>query len=361
MLKKTLYVCYCALFFLCCAFFALGAFFHDDTSDTSEGRELSSFPAWTEDGAFNTDFFTEFDAWMTDRFTGRQTLITLNARIRETIFATGSDQVIVGRDHFLFYADTAADFTGESALSEEEINAAADALARLNAYAKEHGATLIVAVAPNKNTIYPDKMPAVYQKSASPSNLDRLHDALALRDVAYTDLRTALTDDDALLYHRRDTHWNGLGALRAYNAILDTVGIAHEDYADIPLVTTCDFAGDLDELLYPAVVRYDENTMPDFDFSSAFLYTSAYRTSMDMTITTRGHGEKTALIFRDSFGSAWIPYFSAAFAEVRYERAVPYRIDILEQFDADLVIVEIAERNIAELISAADRLTDTAK
>jgi hypothetical protein len=51
-----------------------------------------------------------------------------------------------------------------------------------------------------------------------------------------------------------------------------------------------------------------------------------------------------------SFGSALIPYISAACSEVRYERAVPYRIDMLQQFPADWVIVEIAERNLPVLI-----------
>lgn len=357
MSKKIFCVCFCTLFFLSCVFFAAGAFSGGENA-ASEGRELSPFPSWVKDGAFNSAFFTEFDTWMTDRFSLRQELITANAWIRENLFATGSDQVIVGRDDFLFFADTAPDYTGESALSDADIAAAADALRTLSDYADARGARLIVAVAPNKNTIYPDKMPAAYRRGDAPSNLDRLHEALDARGVAYADLRGALTDDGTLLYHKRDTHWNGMGALRAYDAILTAAEIPHEDYAAYATITAADFPGDLDEMLYPAAALYDENTMPDFDFASQFIYTSNSLTSMDMTIATRGSGEGKALIFRDSFGSALIPYFSAAFAEVRYERAVPYRIDLLEQYSADLVIVEIAERNIANLTAAADRLAE---
>lgn len=74
---------------------------------------------------------------------------------------------------------------------------------------------------------------------------------------------------------------------------------------------------------------------------------------MDMTITTRGGGQGSLLVFRDSFGSAMIPYFSASFRDVRYERAMPYRIDLLARYPADAVIIEIAERNIPLLIPDA--------
>ena len=356
--KKIFCISFSVLFFLSCVIFAAGAFFGGDAS-SSEGRELAAFPAWTkEDGSFNSAFFTEFDSWLTDRFTGRSQFISVNAWIRENIFHSGSDQVLVGRDGFLFFADTVPDYTGEGLLSEEKIAAAADALLAMSEYAAEKGAKLIVAVAPNKNTVYGDYMPTAYPRSTEDSNMTRLHEALEERGVLYTDLREVLTESETLLYHKRDTHWNGMGALFAYDAILDAAEIPHEDYAGYPVVTTQDFPGDLDEMLYPAKTLYDENTVPDADFENRFIYTSAYRTAMDMIITTRGHGEGKALIFRDSFGSALIPYFSASFAEVQYERAVPYRIDLLETFPADLVVVEIAERNIKNLLSAADRLTD---
>lgn len=348
-MKKIFCAAFCTLFFAACLLFAAGAFpGGDDTA--SEGRELAAFPSLkTEEGGFNAAFFTEFDAWLTDHFSLRRTLITLDSRVKASLFATGSDQVIVGRDDFLFLADTAADFTGESAMTDAEITAAADALAALSARAADYGARLIVAVAPNKNTVYPEKMPAVYRRSNSPSNTDRLHAALEQRGILYTDLAAVLEDAETLLYHRRDTHWNGAGALAAYNAVMDTAGIAHENYETYPLITTDDFRGDLDELLYPSAELYDENILPEFDFASRFIYTSNYLTPMDMIITTRGKGEGKLLIFRDSFGSALIPYFSAAYGEVRYERATPYRIDILKQFNADLVVVEIAERNLPKL------------
>ena len=102
---------------------------------------------------------------------------------------------------------------------------------------------------------------------------------------------------------------------------------------------------------------YDDNTA--YDLSELFIYTSAYRTPMDMQITTRGGGEGKLLMFRDSFANAMIPFFASSSLEARFERAVPYRIDLLDTYSADCVIIEIAERNIRTLIGADERIITT--
>ncbi|MBQ1977076.1 MAG: hypothetical protein II227_06520, partial [Clostridia bacterium] len=277
--------------------------------------------------------------------------------VKENVFRTGSDQVIVGKDGFLFYNETTADYCGESLLTREEIDAIADSLKEMADKASSYGAKLVVAVAPNKNTVYGDCMPAAYRavrdNAPDVSNMDLLYAALAQRGVLYADLRAPLADAENLTYHKRDTHWNGEGARIAYNAILDVLEFSRDDFSAYPTVRTTDFPGDLDGMLYPGAGKTDDNYMPQYDFDSAFVYTSAGAAPMSMSLSTRGGGEGSLLIFRDSFGSALIPYFSASFRDVRYERAMPYRIDLLARNPADAVIIEIAERNIPLLLPDA--------
>ncbi len=349
----------CALFLLVSLALGVGALL-PHAAFSAEGREPSPFPALrTETGGLNAAFSSEFDRWLTDRVPFRGAILSAVSHVRERLFATGSEQVLVGRHGFLFFSDTVADYCGESDMTEAELTAAADALAALSEYAAAHGARLLVAVAPNKNTIYPDEMPAAYRRlhdAAHETNLDRLTAALDARGVASVDLRPILSDAETRLYHRRDTHWNAAGAARAADAILTAAGVPHEAYAALPVAEGAPFAGDLDGMLYPGEERTEPDLVPALDLSRAFAYTSAFTSPMDMTITTRARGETTLLVFRDSFGSALIPYLSAAALDARYERAVPYRIDLLERYPASLVIVEIAERNIPALTAAADRL-----
>ena len=288
-------------------------------------------------------------------FAFRAQLASAFLTARERIFKTGSDSVIVGDDGFLFFAEEADSYTGVKSITDKEKGAIVQSLANLSGYANKNGADFLLIIAPDKATIYPDKLPDKYTK-AETSDLDILYPALESAGIEYIDLRSALQSkaENELIYHRRDTHWNGLGAYYAFCEICGDLGKPVRDYGE--RITVNDFKGDLDALLYPGREMYDEDIT--FDFSSMFAYTSAYSTPMDMTISTRSDGEGKALIFRDSFANALIPYFASTFEEVRFERANPYKIDTLDTFDAQYVFVVIAERNIRDLIGADSRISN---
>lgn len=352
-MKANLCRIYVGLIIALCLFFSVGAFFFGPDAE-AEGRELSPMPALrTEDGGLNLSYTTQLESAFADRFALRSELVTAQSVLRAGLFGTGNDQVIVGREGYLFFGETLDDYLGRDPMTDEEIEAAADALAKMSRFAEEQGAQFIFTAAPNKNTVYGEYMPVRYLPRTGESDMDRLYAALDARGVAYLDLREVLTGED--LYHKRDTHWNGEGARLAYGGLMDALGLAYDDYADAPVQTVKDFPGDLDALLTPTLSRTDENvvyTLPEF------VYTSNYVTPMDLIISTRCDTapERSALIFRDSFGSALIPYFSSAFSTVTYERANPYRIDQLTRKPADVVILEIAERNLRDLVGSAERL-----
>ena len=114
--------------------------------------------------------------------------------------------------------------------------------------------------------------------------------------------------------------------------------------------------GDLDTLLYPGQTLTESVEVSDF--SESFIYTSAYSTPMDMVITSRGGGNGKALVFRDSFCNALLGLISSTFSETQFERANPFRLDLLETSKADFVIVEIAERNLRNLIDCDERIKE---
>ena len=61
-------------------------------------------------------------------------------------------------------------------------------------------------------------------------------------------------------------------------------------------------------------------------------------------------GRLLGLIFRDSFFNAQVQFFSESFAYVQYQRGVPYDFSLAESLNADIVILEIVERNIPKLL-----------
>lgn len=348
---------FCVLFFCLCAFFSVGMLI-PGASSAVEGAEM---PVLITDGRISDGFGDDFETWFSKRFAFRGTVVDLFSQLKETVFATGNDQVIVGEDRFLYFQDTMDAFLRQNPLTEEELFAIAGALSNLDAYAKDHGARLLFVPAPNKNTVYPESMPARYRMAQpdTPSDLDRLFAYLGAKtEVDFLDLRPVLeaAKEEQLLYHRRDSHWNGFGAHIAYEAIMEHLSLPMPDFSALPRTAIATHEGDLDRLLYPGTVKYDDNLV--FDYDGQYIYTSAFSTEMDMTITTRSAGTAGRLLcFRDSFASAMLGDLAVSFSSAQLERAIPYRLDLLQTQAADVVIVEIVERNLRSLIGCDGRIT----
>ena len=343
-MKKTAAYLFTALFMAVCLIFSLGLLLPGAADSDGEGM-----PALMTEGKVNDDFGNQFEEWFSKNFAFHDTVTDLYADLKLALFDEGNDQVVVGKDDFLFFDDTTADYIGSDPMTDEEIDRIAAGLASLNRIVTENGGKFLFVCAPNKNTVYPEYMPGRYLKNPGDTDLERLYAALDLSGVPYTDLRPVLEESktDGFLYHKRDTHWNGRGAEIAFREICGALDCGMCDLNGRGPVTVSDFEGDLDALLFPGKVMYDENIT--YDFNGLYVYTSAYSTPMDLVITTRGGGEGKLLMFRDSFTNALIPYAASSFAEVRMERGTPYQTGQISTSQPDYVIVEIAERNLSQL------------
>lgn len=354
-LTRIALILYCALFLLVCLFFSAGMLFGRAEGSADSGPE----PHLIEEGRVNDDFGNQFEKWFSKSFAFRDRVVDMFSFLRENILSAGNDQVIVGKDRFLFFGETAGGYISENRMSDEEIDAAAEAVGALSRYAGEHGARFLFVAAPNKNTVYPEKMPSQYLRSDEPTELDRLLDKLDDSGTPYLDLRPVLLQakTDGLLYHKRDTHWNAYGAGIAYREIMQTLGLKNTADPDETGEIRKDFRGDLDALLYPGKTRYDENI--EYNRADRYVFTSAHATDMDMVITTRSAGENgRLLVFRDSFANALIDYMACDFSDVRFERALPFNAGQLEKEHFDFVIIEIAERNLRNLIGSDGRIAE---
>ncbi len=358
-LRKTACAAVTALFFLLCAFFSLGMLI-PGAAETAEGGEIPRLV--TEDGLSPT-WRDDFENWFSKHFAFRDRLVTAFSAFRETVFCTGNDQVIVGRDGFLFFADTLDGYTGENSMTREELEDAADAVLRLSSYAGERGVPFLFVCAPNKNTVYGEYMPRSVPRRAEETDLSDLTRLLLLLDergVRTLDLRPILAEakGDRLLYLKRDTHWNAEGARMAAKAILESAGWEVPYWMSRPLSTEVSrrFEGDLDSLLYPGEGRSEEDHI--LLLEDGYHYKGNYRTPMDMRVETEndfGVWQGSLLVFRDSFGNALIPYLGNTAEHALFARSNPYRIDFLNDADYDLVLLEIAERNLRDLIGSDAR------
>lgn len=85
----------------------------------------------------------------------------------------------------------------------------------------EKGVKFLFTIAPNKNSLYGENMPYYDSlKVTDETNRERLTQVLKQEGVSYADLYQAFTEQDEVLYHARDSHWNNKGAALAADVLM---------------------------------------------------------------------------------------------------------------------------------------------
>ncbi len=348
---------------------------------TAENRKLAEMPkVKTEDGSINTEYFSEFETYFSEHFGLRSQLVTLDGQLRSQLLGTSSnDDVVVGSDGWLFYGETLNDYMNINTLSDRAINNIHHNLTLFSQYCDENEVWFVFTVAPNKNTIYPEYMPSRYTVTDSRDNLERFTEVYSAFDEEYFRLAVSSQIEDAVksqemghysycdmketllnaknlynqkeipLYHKTDSHWNTLGALKGAQALIEH-GFYHEPLPEAAGAFTAkfDWSGDLAEMIYPSDVPLDLQYYSGYDFT--YDYVGRFRGFDDISIkTTCENGEGNLLMYRDSFGEAIIPFMAESFAGAEFTRTVPYRTNSITDGTVDVVVMEIVERNLGNL------------
>lgn len=316
------------------------------TDSTTENRELSGFPSVMKDGKPNIEYMEAMGTYFEDHMAFRPHMLTANACIWDKLAKTSTtDQVVTGKDGWLYFGGTIDDYTGRNLLSDRELYDIAHNLALLRDYVEQNGSRFLLVIAPNKNTLYDDSMP-YYYKRADVSNFENLQPLLEEKDIACIDLVGAFREEERVLYFRRDTHWNNEGAVLAYNAVMDELEKEHETYLNVPVQKVKDHIGDIDELLYPLAAEAEEDIYYDKEWQ--YEYVNEVADHMDPWIETSNPKKLGSLLmYRDSFGESLLPFFAEEYRNAYFSRLVPYNMENVIQYQPDTVIVEKAERQLA--------------
>ena len=322
----------------------------------TENRLLAPAPVLFKDGSINLSMPTEAEEFFKDRFAGRTHMIDAYSRIVGGLFGvSANDRVVMGRAGWLFFQETVGDFDGSAALSDTQMDILVQDLLDLKKAAEARGQVFLIAIAPNKNTIYREYMPSRYMRTGSPTNLDRLINAEGLDCI---DLRAVLLASEQTIYYKTDSHWNGLGSRIAAREIMLAIekktGVRADFDWDNGVFDIGTITGDLGRMLYPANPPMES----DFVFEDAgqrYSTIGRFRTLDDLHITTESDGSPLRLaMYRDSFANALIPYFSNAYSNVYYTRQTPPPMDSAAFVEADVIVLQIAERRLGELLIQKD-------
>ncbi len=323
--------------------------FDYEPSESSEKREKAESPViYEEETGVNLEYFEELNAYLSDNFNFREVLVYCNAMILENLFNHSAESnVIVGKENWLYFAETTDDYTGTNVLSDKEIEEIRITIELMNEYADNKEAKFLFTIAPNKNTIYPENMPKQYL-NGEVGNKEKVDEVLD--DSYYLDLEPALKNQEEVTYLERDSHWNNYGAYIAFQEINDTLGVSEETFEITEEEVREEFEGDLEGMLYPVGGSLDNQVYYEFD--NSFDYVTRFKTMDDLSIITKNEeAEGSIYVFRDSFGNALLEFFGRQYENVEFSRVVPYNLE--EAVTNDYVVLELVERNIPNLLESA--------
>lgn len=364
--EKIFKIIYIALFTVICTLpLCLWGFF--ENNEAIGKKELAEFPSvQDENNNINAKFFSEFDDYFTEHLVFRPQLVSCDNYIKSQIFSGDAGNVVVGKNGYIFSQETISDYTGKT-FTQRKINNIAQTIRIMQDKVLNSGNNFVFTVAPNKNTIYPNYMPSRYIKGEN-SNLSMLKTEIEKRNINYTDLEFVLKSADGEMYLKRDTHWNNIGALYGFNAIMSSLGKECKDYNGISYDKKKTWRGDLDKLLYPSggildYQYYFNNSYDDIKIllprlngdnntiMSELMGDSEKNDSLIKSMNTKANGQ--LLMLRDSFARAMLPYLLDNYKSVTLTRSQPFSLTSLSENSNTDVVYEIVERNLGKIVEEA--------
>lgn len=325
---------------------------------------------WREIGAAPAPPLTEpraFDAWYAASFPLRDLAIAANNRLRLTLLGESAvADVVVGEDGWLFYRPGLKDRANASPLSESHLELLAQRLRQRRDWLASQGIDYIVAVAPNKSTLYDAYLPPLFQREFVSSRLQRLAARMARESVTFLDLSVPLRQagSERRTYAKTDTHWNDWGAFVGSREIVEAV---RRRYPEVPPLRAEDYrvvertarGGDLTKMLRAG------DHLPEPEIALEPLEPNRAR-----KMAPRGYPDPAkvpfqamvvmemadnhlprALVLRDSFGTGVVSFLSTRFQSIVYLWSLDFLATQICLERPHVVIHLLVERNIHALLS----------
>ena len=337
----------------------------DHTQPPVEKRTLAPLPKTKLGLETLADLREEWEAYYNDHFGFRNRLIRLHNYVKtQWLHTSPSSKVVLGKDGFLFYTgdDAIEYYRSVRPFTLRDLAHCQLVLEERQDWLMARGAHFLVVIAPSKETIYPEYMPARMNRVRSESRLDQLLAHLAAHsDIAILDLRRPLLNAKTQIrvYDRTDTHWNGYGAYVAYQEIMSRVARWLPQAQPVPLSafqlrSSLGPPGDLAELLGMEHVLTEEHiSLLPLSPRAAIRVDPGELLRLPFAQITQpivrerpGPHLPRAVVLRDSFAIRLIPLLSEHFSRVVYLWEYRFDLPVIEHEQPDVVILEIAERSL---------------
>lgn len=299
-----------------------------------------------------------------NNFYGRLRLVRLATDLRVAIGDRVFTNAIIGKDGWLYqtFEEVMRDYQNDMPLSDRELETIQQNMDGVADYFKQQGISLVVTVAPNKGSIYPQHLPDEIQKLNQKSRFDQVVEYLQQHGRArILDLRPELiaARNEHLIYYLTDSHWTDYGAFIAYRNILTSLQEDHPQLkprllADFETVSEGMVSMDLARMIGSIKIKEEKILLKPKGPSRVTVHNLKLDDGRWMTLSWNQKQDlPRAVVYYDSYLQPNLSWFNDHFSQVTY---IPHYANLsiwnlswVNQQQADVVIVEIAEKYIHDL------------
>jgi hypothetical protein len=296
-------------------------------------------------------------------FYARGRLITMIADLRYSLGDRVFPSVIVGNNGWLVFTAEGdiEDYQRVNLFTEDELAQFQRNLDALSAKYAERGITLLVIVPPNKNSVYPERVPSQIPVLNSQTRLDQMVGYLHSHgQTQVIDLRPALltAKSERQVYYATDTHWNDYGVYIAYSTLMKEL---NRDYPTLGAHPMSDFKiverepEQLDLSTNMGITLLPESKI---QFVHQFdLHANYKNINLGQRKLMFSYNPDTSLpnlvMYYDSFFFSVIPmlgeHFHKGYYVQNYSGGGLWNLSWVDEQDPDVVIIEFAERYLDDL------------
>jgi alginate O-acetyltransferase complex protein AlgJ len=196
----------------------------DSTPELVENRVPAPKPQWPKNLAGWRALPKAIELYWNDAFGFRRRLIRWQAIAKYFWGISPTPSVIVGKGSWLFLGgESFTQHRGLRPFSDADVQNWTRHLEARRDWLARRGAQFLVVITPDKESIYPEAVPARYGPMVR-TPLDQLEEYLAGHaKIELLDLRTVLraAKADGPVFLSTDTHWNDRGTFIGYAAIME--------------------------------------------------------------------------------------------------------------------------------------------
>lgn len=279
---------------------------------------------------FTDDLFTRKE--LIEFNTGLTCMLSGNSYIENT-------QVLVGKEDYLFYKTEMDgrpidDYMGINHFSEDELAVMAQNLVANRDYFAQRGIRLVIMGLPNKESVYSEYMPDTVYRIRQDTRADQVAEYLwANTDLEYIYPKKELMEakDDYQVYYKTDTHWNQIGTFIGMQAMFERM----YGYSVTP--DTVDFRVDMTD--YAGDLATIAGLTDKYNVDSVYVLKSE-------SVDPKQCHDDDVLVVGDSFSGFVSTEAKAYYDEVTWKYTTDFTIDMVDEYQPDIIIWECTERYI---------------